>query len=71
MDKFSCVVGERRLALVELAEQEQVDLLAKAPALFGQSVNGGVITNLNIYPPLIVSSRWVKEALSDLVTRIT
>ena len=50
MDKFSCVVGERRLGLVELAEQEQVDLLAKVPALFGQSVNGGEMTNINIYP---------------------
>ena len=47
MGKFSYLVGERRLAQVELAEQEQVDLLATALAPIGQSVNGGEITNVN------------------------
>jgi hypothetical protein len=38
------------LAKVELAELEQVDLLATALAPIEQSVNGGEITNINIYP---------------------
>jgi hypothetical protein len=40
MGKFSCLVCERRLVLVELADQEQVDLLATVLAPIGQSVNG-------------------------------
>jgi hypothetical protein len=48
MENYSCLVGERRLALVELEEQEQVDLLVTVPALFGQSVNGGKNTNVNL-----------------------
>jgi hypothetical protein len=48
MGKFSFLVGERRLAQIELAEQEQFDLLATALATIGQSVNGGKKTNDNL-----------------------
>jgi phosphopantothenate synthetase len=48
MGMFSYLVGERRLAQVEQAEQEQVDLLAPAHAPIGHSVNGGEITNVNL-----------------------
>ena len=68
---FSYHVGERRLAKMELAEQEQVDLLATAHAPIGQSVNGGEKKNVNLKSPLIVSSRWVvRDASSDLITRL-